>query len=222
MQDRIVPGDSFLLLDCGGQTVDATVYEVDRLEPNQLDVRVSTESALCGSRSFTDGFRKALERKLKGHPGTVLPESLDEAIDRFEHDQKTFDMFEECGDDTFDSVTVRSNDGCTTSLQFGAAVVRDIFQASFDKMQVLVKRQLERAKGQGLAIEVVIVVGGLCDSPSVQKALENIFSKWKSIRKRPICVIFFDKAQGAVVRGAIQVALVGGGELKSFNNSTHA
>ena len=222
MRDRLEPGDSFLLLDCGGQTVDATVYEVDRLEPDQLYARVSTESALCGSRSFSEGFRTPLEHKLKDHLDIVLPEGFEEAVDRFEHDQKTFDMFHDRGDDRFDRITLRSNDGSTTSLQFGAAVVRDKFQANFDKMRVLLKHQLKRVKEQGLAVEVVIVVGGLCESPSVQEGLDKIFSKWKSIRKRPICVVLFNKATTAVVRGAIQVALAGGKELESFGYSNRS
>ncbi|KAJ9607026.1 hypothetical protein H2200_008098 [Cladophialophora chaetospira] len=222
IQDRLVPGDSFLLLDCGGQTVDATVYEVDRLEPDQLYARVSSESALCGSRSFSEGFRKALKRKLKDHSEIVPSESLDEAVRRFEHDQKTFDIFNEYGGDTFDRIILRSNTGSTSSLQFGTALVRDMFQANFDKIQVLVNCQLERAKEQGLAVEVVIVVGGLCESPSFQLGLEEIFSKWESIRKRPVCVVFSHKATSAVVRGAIQVALAGGRELEPFNCKTRS
>ncbi|KAJ9601865.1 hypothetical protein H2200_013638 [Cladophialophora chaetospira] len=101
-------------------------------------------------------------------------------------------------------------------------MVRKIMQASFDKLQALAKHKLEHAKEKGLAVEVIIVVGGLCGSPSFQKALENIFSKWESIRHRPISVIFFDKAQSAIVEGAIRVALVGGVELKPFNNRADA
>ena len=183
-EDRLVPGDSFLLLDCGGQTVDATVYEVDRLKPDRLDQRVSTRRVFCGSSSLNEMFRSALVCELEASGTAPSPESLDDAVISFEYGQKReFDMYR---DDVFDVIPIRSTDGSTVDVHLEPGIIRAMFQATLGQMKELVEMQLEEAKAQGLAVETVVVVGGLSDCRSIEEYLEELFSKVQSIRKRKI------------------------------------
>lgn len=63
-------GDTFMLCDAGGGTVDLITYTVSSLKPILKLTEASPGSgSLCGASFLNRGFRKYLEEKLGDQPG---------------------------------------------------------------------------------------------------------------------------------------------------------
>ena len=63
-------GDTFMLCDAGGGTVDLITYKISSLKPVLKLVEVSPGSgSLCGASFLNRGFQELLERKLGNETG---------------------------------------------------------------------------------------------------------------------------------------------------------
>ncbi len=63
-------GDTFMLCDAGGGTVDLITYKVSSLKPILKFAEASPGSgSLCGASYLNRGFREYLEEKLGNEPG---------------------------------------------------------------------------------------------------------------------------------------------------------
>ena len=63
-------GDTFVLCDAGGGTVDLITYKVSSLKPNLKLAEASPGSgSLCGASYLNRGFQEYLEEKLGDEPG---------------------------------------------------------------------------------------------------------------------------------------------------------
>ena len=63
-------GDTFMLCDAGGGTVDLITYEIASLNPILKLAEASTGSgSLCGASFLNRGFQDFLEKKLGNEPG---------------------------------------------------------------------------------------------------------------------------------------------------------
>ena len=81
-------GDSFVLCDAGGGTVDLITYTVAALEPVlELSEASPGTGSICGSSLLNRRFQKWLENKIGTDPGWDMV-VLDIATEDFENDVK--------------------------------------------------------------------------------------------------------------------------------------
>ncbi|ROW13226.1 hypothetical protein VPNG_04861 [Cytospora leucostoma] len=66
-------GDCFVIVDCGGGTVDLISYKVTKTQPMEVEEVVKGEGALCGAIFVDERFEDLLELKLK----LISEEALD-------------------------------------------------------------------------------------------------------------------------------------------------
>lgn len=77
-------GDSFVLCDAGGGTVDLISYTITKLSPTlEIKEAAAGTGALCGSTYLNRSFGELLTSKLGQEPGWD-EETLAEAMERFE------------------------------------------------------------------------------------------------------------------------------------------
>jgi hypothetical protein len=77
-------GDSFVLCDAGGGTVDLISYTIIKLQPTlEINEAAAGSGALCGSTFLNRRFGEFLTSKLSRQEGWDA-EALAEAIERFE------------------------------------------------------------------------------------------------------------------------------------------
>ncbi|KAI4116638.1 MAG: hypothetical protein LQ345_002983 [Seirophora villosa] len=165
---RIVPfkpqiGDTFVLCDAGGGTVDLISYQIKALKPVLRVTEVGRgDGGLCGSTFLNRSFTAFLREKLGGHPAWQ-DEMLEEAEKRF---------------DTI--VKRRFNGSKTAEHQIPVPAFPDdeelgvykamfkmkgedllaIFEPVIQEVIVLVTRQLLAAKAADAAPRAVVLVGG--------------------------------------------------------------
>lgn len=80
----LVTGDSFVLCDAGGGTVDLISYTITKMSPTlEIKEAAAGSGALCGSTFLNRRFGEFLTSKLGKEPGWDA-ETLAEAMERFE------------------------------------------------------------------------------------------------------------------------------------------
>ncbi|KAI5209900.1 hypothetical protein E4T39_00616 [Aureobasidium subglaciale] len=222
--------DTFIVLDCGGGTVDLIAYEVQSLGPLRLEEAASGIGALCGgaflnlrfedlvrARIGSDAFDILREKKPKLWP--VALKNFEEFIKRnfnplssnTEYDKKKFYVqFPGAQDDLAAGI----EDGF---LVVSTAEIAEIFRPIVDSVIDLVERQRKMLAAEGKTAKGVILVGGFGQSKYLYKCLKTRFADEKppptftqaagkpaSKTDDPIFMILQpENAWTAVVRGAV-------------------
>ncbi|KAL8961017.1 MAG: hypothetical protein Q9193_002370 [Seirophora villosa] len=163
---RIVPftpqiGDTFVLCDAGGGTVDLISYQIKALKPTLRIVEAARgDGGLCGSTFLNRSFTAFLREKLGGHPAWQ-DEMLEEAEKRFdtivkrrfngsktaEHQIPAFPDDEELG-------------VYKAMFKMKGEDLLAIFEPVIQEVIVLVTRQLHAAKAANAAPRAIVLVGG--------------------------------------------------------------
>ncbi|KIX02790.1 uncharacterized protein Z518_08732 [Rhinocladiella mackenziei CBS 650.93] len=224
---RISPGETFLLLDCGGGTVDAITYKVLQTDPVRLKEVVPSDGASCGSSFLNDGFRELLENKLEGAEflGNDLPLTriIDSKVIEWENGPKReIDITNR--KEIFDCMRIQGlqalqGDGGHPkgSLHFTRPEMKEVFKPCLRGVVKLMRKQLQQAKeardeargagARGFNVQKVILIGGFGESPSLQNHLRDVLSKERNLLGQPIELIRPHSIDSAVARGAILRAL---------------
>ncbi|MFC8626351.1 Hsp70 family protein [Streptomyces anulatus] len=188
----MTPGVRFLVVDCGGGTVDTTAYEND---PDGLMVELArAEGAKLGSNYINEAFLDLLAKRLGGHevvtqlrqqhPGAYL-ELLDAwertklnitfkhadteyitlpaAVDRF-IDDATRTRLARLQDDVTDAIAVSPEE----SRSLFETVVPGILQLIDEQLEAMQKTAVKRAQPP-----VVLLVGGFGTSAYLQASVEE-------------------------------------------------
>jgi molecular chaperone DnaK (HSP70) len=222
MEDRkslskMTTGDSFLLLDCGGGTVDAVTYKLTRDDPVRMEEVVDPEGVSCGSSFLNENYRKLLQDRLK-HAEFVadalpLESNIANAVQVFERAKRSINIVDKKAH--IDAALIyglkaaedrelrfrRNNLGLSWDEMYG--VFKDCLRGVSD----LMLKQLNAAKAKGYSVERVILTGGFGDSPSLRNHLKKILRKERNLLNRSIDLETSYYVQSAVSRGAVLRAL---------------
>ncbi|KAL8377885.1 hypothetical protein RB595_008528 [Gaeumannomyces hyphopodioides] len=204
-------GDSFVICDAGGGTVDLITYTITRLKPI-LEVQEAApgSGALCGSTFLNLRFANFLNAKL-GHLDGFDDELLGEAMDRFEKTVKRQFSITASPDDTF-AIPVG---GLANDRELGisrgrfslkATDLQTIFEPVVLEVIKLVRQQMAASK---VDVRAVLLVGGFGASNYLKGRLRSALlqSDPGGSGARPIEVLQPANAWLAVVQGAVMKGL---------------
>ncbi|KAK5467274.1 hypothetical protein LTS15_000246 [Exophiala xenobiotica] len=193
---NLIPGDTFVLCDAGGGTVDLISYSVVSLNPKvQIREAVAGSGAACGSTFLNRIFRQYLEKEFGDSEG-YGDDTLEEALSDFENNAKR--KFTGDGN-VIVRVTGLADDPARGVKRGKLTLTSEKMQALFEPIMstitTLVKNQLKHTK----QAKAVILVGGFGGSPYLRKTIQKVVGN----------VEVLQPAHGwtAVVRGALKRAL---------------
>ncbi|EJT70088.1 hypothetical protein GGTG_12261 [Gaeumannomyces tritici R3-111a-1] len=204
-------GDSFVICDAGGGTVDLITYTITKLKPI-LEVQEAApgSGALCGSTFLNLRFSNFLKAKL-GHLEGFDDELLSEAMDKFEKTVKRQFSITASPDDTF-AIPVG---GLANNRELGisrgryslkATDLQTIFEPVVLEVIKLVRQQMAASK---VDVRAVLLVGGFGASNYLKGRLRNALLQTTSPAggAQPIEVLQPANAWLAVVQGAVMKGL---------------
>ncbi|KAJ3571661.1 hypothetical protein NPX13_g5302 [Xylaria arbuscula] len=175
----IPAGQTFVLLDAGGGTVDANTYTVSQTQPLRLSEEVvAPGGGLCGSSYLNERFRIMLYDLLKEEKylirGKTTIEGIVERILMNEFEYKTKRQF-----DIYDNERLHETYYCAGLEDKFPRFVDDcirvehyemeaIFSPCLEQIAKLMESQIKSTRLRGIRVDKVIVVGGFAGSPSLQ------------------------------------------------------
>ena len=187
-------GDTFVLCDAGGGTVDLISYTVLELVPTVKIRETGAGSGdRCGSTFLNRIFRKWLEDNFSDHEGWD-DDTLEEALHRFEENAKR----KFCGgpEDILISVPGLVNDRgkrvMRGKLTMSSKTMKNIWQPVIATITTLVKAQIRMTKNA----RAVLLVGGFGQSPYLRECIKKVVGPKVEVMQPA-------KGWTAVVRGAL-------------------
>ncbi|MCJ1452970.1 hypothetical protein MMC28_003315 [Mycoblastus sanguinarius] len=189
-------GDSFVLCDAGGGTVDLITYTVSALKPLLKVTEASPGTgALCGGSFLNRRFQAYIEQKLGNEPGWD-DEVLEDAMNDFEEEVKrnfsgTFAEKHKIavpglGDNG--KLGIRRN-----KVTLNGTEIRLIFEPVLDEVLKLVMAQIKAAK---VIIKAVLLVGGFGQNAYLRDCISKEVGPKIEVKQS-------QDAWTAVVRGAL-------------------
>ncbi|PWY73729.1 hypothetical protein BO70DRAFT_398947 [Aspergillus heteromorphus CBS 117.55] len=193
-------GDTIVLCDAGGGTVDLITYSIIELVPNmRLKEEAPGAGALCGSTSLNRRFEELLNNRLSSLPEWDR-DTLDEAMQRFENvGKRTFsgnvqDDFIVPVPGIADDETIGVRRG---RLRVTGRDMQQLFLPVLQEVKGLVSDQITTSDGK---VTAIFLVGSFGQSPYLRKYLRDAFSP-------DIQVMAHVDGWTAVVRGALAKTL---------------
>lgn len=189
-------GDTIVLCDAGGGTVDLITYSIVELKPNLvLKEEAPGNGGLCGSTFLNRRFEVFLKERLSSSPGWDN-DTLEEALHRFETVAKR-NFSGNIYDDFHFPVPGIANDEKTGvyrgRLQVTGQEMKALFAPVLQEVQDLVYGQIQASRKR---VKAIFLVGGFGQSPYLRSYLRGTFSP-------EIEVLAPVNGWTAVVRGAL-------------------
>ncbi|KAI0191984.1 hypothetical protein EV127DRAFT_510725 [Xylaria flabelliformis] len=172
LEDRadLQVGDSFVVVDAGGGTVDIISYKINTVQPLSVSECVEGEGALCGG-TFLD---KEFEVFLKNAVGEVSWNKMNESdIRRMMNNEWEHGIKEAfSGEPDYFTIELPSR-AQIAQLRFSSKQVQPIFDKIVSQTGALLEKQITAVKAKTLRLpKLVILVGGFGRSPYMFKYLE--------------------------------------------------
>ncbi|KAK8876951.1 Hsp70 chaperone protein [Apiospora arundinis] len=212
---EIKAGDTFVLLDAGGGTVDANMYTISKTAPLRLTREVvEPGGGLFGSSYLNEGFRKLLKERLKDElyleRGADTIDSIVEKIimETFEYKVKrSFDYYRVKGlkkisvQGLLDNDEKLFRDGC---LHVPMQAIKALFDPLLQGIVSVMDNQIVKAFAKGSRVEKVVLIGGFASSEkTLVKYIENHLGKFNAENDCRIRLIKPRHATTAVASGAV-------------------
>ncbi|KAF8456975.1 hypothetical protein BGX38DRAFT_1086895, partial [Terfezia claveryi] len=207
--DILKTGETFVVADCGGGTVDLVSYKILAREPNLKVKEVAVGGGLCGSvflnRRFETFVRKRIgsevvdEMMRKDRPYRKMMKDFDERLKRIFRDSGDQELLDcDLGNAVRDDVAKRVEDGF---LEITRQEMREVFNPVIQEILRLVREQIDTVGiGSQDRISTVLLVGGFGSSPYLQKYLSDHIA---AMYQNKIKILQPPNAWSAVVRGAV-------------------
>jgi molecular chaperone DnaK (HSP70) len=187
-------GDTFVMCDAGGGTVDLISYVIDSVTPLKIREVSVGEGGECGNVFLNRIFDKTVLEPLKAIDGYGA-DTRAEALSRFETELKR--SWDGTKNQVLIPVPGLSNDRDLRIVRAKLAVPADrmnvIFDQVVDEIIPLVKEQITRT---GKAVKAILMVGGFGQSPYLRDAIRAAVAS-------NIQVLQPAKGWSAVVQGAL-------------------
>ncbi|KAK7974420.1 hypothetical protein PG989_016268 [Apiospora arundinis] len=208
-------GDTFVLLDAGGGTVDANTYTISNTTPLRLTHEVvEPGGGLFGSSYLNEGFRKLLKERLKDEVylerGVDTIDSIVEKImmETFEYKVKrSFDYYRVKGlkkisvQGLLDNDEKLFRDGC---LHVPMQAIKALFDPLLQGIVSVMDNQIVKAFAKGSRVEKVVLIGGFASSEkTLVKYIENHLEKFNAENDCRIRLVKPRHATTAVASGAV-------------------
>ncbi|KAF3910447.1 hypothetical protein ABW20_dc0107046 [Dactylellina cionopaga] len=190
-------GETFIICDAGGGTVDLISYEIGETQPNlRLREAIAGTGGKCGSSYIDEAFLKFLHEKIGP---SFANESIwsKKDIGRGSSLMKTFDSIKKSfGQTTNDvwfvelPVSVEDNEEAgimDNELELTADDVKNLFDPVVANVIALVKEQVDaiRSDTQTQAVSTIFLVGGFGESQYLYQSLNS----WAAKQQPPLTVI---------------------------------
>ncbi|RYP52061.1 hypothetical protein DL768_002744 [Monosporascus sp. mg162] len=195
-------GDSFVICDAGGGTVDLISYTITNLKPI-LEIKEASpgSGALCGSSFLNRRFEAFLRSKLGNEEG-FDDEILAEAMERFEEQTKRHFTMAALPNDTFRIPVPGLANNKALGIQRGSLLLKaqelqTIFEPVILQIIQLVRDQITSSK---IPVRAVLLVGGFGGSTYLRERLRNSLRPDIQVMQPP-------NAWLAVVNGAVMKGL---------------
>ena len=177
----VMAGDTVIVCDAGGGTVDTISYRINTITPLRLEEVSTGKSGLCESEFLNLGFEEALKAKLGQQRFDSMrvshPTALPSALKLFEEEIKLdFDVDEQDHEHTID-LSGMGNDE-EIGLRDGRLVMtsnemHDVFRPVIDEAIHLVNQQLEAVVKTGRSVKAILLVGGFGQSLYLHKSIQR-------------------------------------------------
>ncbi|KAF3098630.1 hypothetical protein TWF569_009849 [Orbilia oligospora] len=209
----LAEGDTFVVCDAGGGTVDLISYEVEDVKPafRLVEAAVGT-GAKCGSSYIDEAFLQMLRQKI----GPTFDDSRvwsQKKIGRGSTLMKTFDSIKRSFGQTTNDVWYielpvnveddEENGIIENELEFTAENLKDLFDPVVDQVVGLIRNQVDSVQSCGKTVSAIFLVGGFGESHYLYQSVE----KWAKTQNPPLTVINPQGSWSAIMRGAVIYAL---------------
>ncbi|KAF8243917.1 hypothetical protein K440DRAFT_611241 [Wilcoxina mikolae CBS 423.85] len=203
-------GDTFIICDAGGGTVDLISYKIVGLDPLQIDESVSGSGDMCGSVFLDERFEEYIRRVLGDRViDGMKPRSRNEMFRTWEEKVKykfgninNHEGFEITVAGVPDDESKNVEDGFHT---IPSGEVKKIFDPIVDCIVRLVKQQVTDVHRKGEKVAAILLVGGFGSSEYLCKQLQ--IANYGT--GGPIQVLQPTNARTAIARGALLRGLDG-------------
>lgn len=189
-------GDTFVLCDAGGGTVDLISYSISQLYPVlQIKEAAPGDGKVCGSTFLNRIFHEYLEENFGSDPGWD-EENIDDAIEKFEKITKR--RFTGRADEEhvirLHGIADNPAKGVMRGrMRMTGVQLCRIFDPVINDVVSLVQKQIKATKTE---VKAILLVGGFAESPYLTSAIRAAVGSKVEVMKPP-------NGWTAVVRGAL-------------------
>lgn len=199
--NELTIGQTFVLCDCGGGTVDLITYVIESLNPLQVRELVRGDGDRCGGVYVDRAFAEYLTAKFSDCEGWS-PETLHLAIEKFETITKR--QFDSSDDEVLLKVPGLKSNKIKKIRKEKVLVpgsdIREIFEPVITIIKRLVQEQVSAARTKQHQVTAILLVGGFGQSIYLKQVLEKTVGS-------DIKVWQVKDGRTAVVEGALLKAL---------------
>ncbi|KAM0137380.1 hypothetical protein ACHAP3_004187 [Botrytis cinerea] len=216
-------GETFILLDAGGGTVDTTTYTVSKEHPLKLmREEVTAAGGLYGSSYLNEAFGEHLFGRLESEKsdieiyGKTIQGIVDQQTIKFENSLKrAMDVTNENMAPIFLNIDGLRENPAKGFLENRIKIKRNDFWKIFERclrgIMDLMLNQIKLSMEAGLIIKKVILIGGFSNNPSLRKILERRLRKLT--RESGVCI----ELETVNDPEYLETAMASGGILRAFN-----
>ncbi|KAJ5645635.1 hypothetical protein N7507_011646 [Penicillium longicatenatum] len=208
----LVTGETFLVCDAGGGTVDVTTYTIKSRSPFRFSETVSPAGDKCGSVYVNQAMERHF-RALLGENESLKQKKIS-AEEQLQHNilpvfetnlKRVFDTSKGLnGDESFVVYGLDADESkgfAKNRVKVNWCDVAGWFQYSLNQIADLIQRQIDASKHQEKAVKKIMLVGGFSQSPTLRHFLKKRF---------PSMRFFYHpdgEAETLVSRGAVYRAI---------------
>jgi len=211
---EMVCGESLLIIDAGGGTVDFTVCTLTRTNPPRYKEAVKPDGVSSGSSFLNRRLRALLKDRLGSativENGVPLASIIDAKVIEFETVKRGINILKK--DATFEVYIpgLQADEEKrfrTNKMDINWREMYRVFSDSLRDIANMMQEQLKAAKNGEVNVQTVVLIGGFGQSPSLYTHLKKVLRKEKNYLKRSIQLIRPELVESAVARGAVMRAL---------------
>ncbi|KAA8895128.1 hypothetical protein FN846DRAFT_922535 [Sphaerosporella brunnea] len=194
--DNLIVGDTCIICDAGGGTVDLISYQITALNPLRLDEVVSGSGGMHGSVYLDHGFERYIREKLGDDViDSMKPRARKEMMRTWAENVKF--KFGNTTTFAYDVSVHGVPDNEATNVDDGEDVKR-IFDPVVDRIVDLVTQQVQGVQRKGFNVKAILLVGGFGSSAYLLQRLQNIHCGLQVLQPPNARTAI---ARGALVRG---------------------
>ncbi|KAK4645044.1 hypothetical protein QC761_0058960 [Podospora bellae-mahoneyi] len=221
---KLEVGDTFVIIDAGGGTVDLVIYTITNLNPLKVKEVGLRDGDLAGSAQLNMRFREYLHNRFWCVPGYALlsrnmrERHISPAMAKFEFEASTKRCFtKSSGTHEFPLNLILNNEQAgvyNDKIKVSSDHLEDIFRPTVGIIVKKVNEQQDACPTK--SIKAFILVGGFAGSPYLRGEIKQAYIWRKDNQMRTeVPLITPPEPDLAVTRGAIMkgLSLVGDGSL---------